>query len=41
VLYPGHMYSADPNAPMRDVRRTNIVYRPRTRDQWMMMFGGA
>jgi glyoxylase-like metal-dependent hydrolase (beta-lactamase superfamily II) len=41
VLYPGHMYSADPNAPMGDVRRTNIVFRPRTRDQWMMMFGGA
>jgi len=41
VLYPGHMYSADPNAPMGDVRRTNVVFRPRTRDQWMMMFGGA
>ena len=41
VLYPGHMYSADSNAPMGDVRRTNVVFRPRTRDQWMMMFGGA
>jgi glyoxylase-like metal-dependent hydrolase (beta-lactamase superfamily II) len=40
VLYPGHLYSAEPNAPMGDVRRSNIVYRPRTRDQWMMMFGG-
>lgn len=39
VLYPGHLYSADPSAPMGDVRRSNIVYRPRTRDQWMMMFG--
>src|SRR4051812_805025 len=41
VLYPGHMYSPESNAPMRDVRRTNVVFRPRTRDQWMMMFGGA
>lgn len=41
VLYPGHMYSAEPNAPMGDVRRTNVVYRPRTRDQWMMMFGNT
>jgi len=41
VLYPGHMYSAEPNAPMGDVRRTNIVFRPRTRDQWLMMFGSA
>ena len=39
VLYPGHLYSADPSAPMGDVRRSNIVFRPRTRDQWMMMFG--
>jgi glyoxylase-like metal-dependent hydrolase (beta-lactamase superfamily II) len=39
VLYPGHLYSVEPNAPMGDVRRSNIVYRPRTREQWMMMFG--
>src|SRR5438046_945989 len=29
VLYPGHMYSPDANAPMGDVRRTNVVFRPR------------
>jgi glyoxylase-like metal-dependent hydrolase (beta-lactamase superfamily II) len=39
VLYPGHLYSVEPSAPMGDVRRSNIVYRPRTREQWMMMFG--
>jgi glyoxylase-like metal-dependent hydrolase (beta-lactamase superfamily II) len=39
VLYPGHLYSVEPSAPMGDVRRSNIVYRPRTRQQWMMMFG--
>jgi glyoxylase-like metal-dependent hydrolase (beta-lactamase superfamily II) len=41
VLYPGHMYSPESHAEMGEVRRTNVVYRPRTRDQWMMMFGGA
>jgi glyoxylase-like metal-dependent hydrolase (beta-lactamase superfamily II) len=41
VLYPGHMYSPEPNAPLGDVRRTNVVFRPRTRDQWMRMFGDA
>jgi glyoxylase-like metal-dependent hydrolase (beta-lactamase superfamily II) len=41
VLYPGHMYSAEPSAAMGEVRRTNVVYRPRSRDQWMMMFGSA
>jgi len=39
VLYPGHLYSPEPNAPMGEVRRSNIVYRARTRDQWLMMFG--
>ncbi len=39
VLYPGHLYSAEPNAPMGDVRRMNIVYRPKTKEQWLMMFG--
>jgi glyoxylase-like metal-dependent hydrolase (beta-lactamase superfamily II) len=41
VLYPGHLYSPEPNAPLGDVRRTNVVFRPRTREQWMMMFGNA
>jgi glyoxylase-like metal-dependent hydrolase (beta-lactamase superfamily II) len=39
ILYPGHLYSAEPNAPMGDVRRMNIVYRPKTKEQWLMMFG--
>ena len=41
VLYPGHMYSAEPNAPMGDVRHTNVVFRPRTCEQWMTMFGNT
>ena len=39
VLYPGHLYSPEPSAPLGDVRHTNYVFRPRTREQWMMMFG--
>jgi glyoxylase-like metal-dependent hydrolase (beta-lactamase superfamily II) len=39
MLFPGHMYSAAPYAPMGEVRRTNYVFRPRTREQWMTMFG--
>ena len=39
VLYPGHHYSPEDSATMADTRRRNIVFRPRTRDQWMMMFG--
>jgi len=39
VLFPGHMYSPAPSAPMGEVRQHNYVYRPRTKEQWMMMFG--
>ena len=39
VLFPGHMYSPAPYAPMGEVRRQNYVFRPRTREQWMTMFG--
>ena len=39
VLYPGHMYSPAPSAPMGEVRVNNYVFRPRSRDQWMTMFG--
>lgn len=39
TLYPGHLYSPAPSAPLGDVRHSNYVFRPRTRDQWMTMFG--
>jgi len=39
VLYPGHMYSPEPFAAMGEVREANFVFRPRTREQWLMMFG--
>jgi glyoxylase-like metal-dependent hydrolase (beta-lactamase superfamily II) len=39
VLYPGHLYSPAPSAPLGEVRQHNYVFRPRTRDQWLMMFG--
>ncbi|HEX5097034.1 MAG TPA: MBL fold metallo-hydrolase [Acidimicrobiia bacterium] len=39
VLYPGHLYSMEPSAPMGEVRSHNYVFRPKTREQWLMMFG--
>ena len=41
VLFPGHMYSPAPAAALGDVRQHNYVFRPRTREQWMMMFGNG
>jgi glyoxylase-like metal-dependent hydrolase (beta-lactamase superfamily II) len=39
-LYPGHLYSAEPSAPMGETRQHNFVFRPRSVEQWMAMFGG-
>ncbi len=39
VLYPGHLYSADPSASMGDTRRDNFVFRPRSAQEWLAVFG--
>jgi glyoxylase-like metal-dependent hydrolase (beta-lactamase superfamily II) len=39
ILYPGHFYAADPSATLGETRRTNYVFRPRSVDQWLTMFG--
>ena len=40
VLFPGHLYSPYPSATMGETRANNYVFRPRTPEQWMTMFGG-
>lgn len=40
VLYPGHLYSAEPSATLGHTRAHNYVFRLRTPEQWMTMFGG-
>jgi hypothetical protein len=39
VVLPGHQYSTPPAARLSDVKENNYVFKPRTREQWMMMFG--
>ena len=39
VLFPGHLYSAEPSATMGETRRLNYVFRPQTPEQWLMLFG--
>jgi glyoxylase-like metal-dependent hydrolase (beta-lactamase superfamily II) len=39
VLYPGHLYSPEPSATMGETRAHNYVFRLRTPEQWMTMFG--
>jgi glyoxylase-like metal-dependent hydrolase (beta-lactamase superfamily II) len=40
VVFPGHLYSAEPSASMGDTRRTNFVFRPRSAAEWLAVFGG-
>ena len=39
VLFPGHLYSQDASQRLGDTRRWNYVFRPRSVEEWMAMFG--
>jgi len=39
ILFPGHLYSAEPSATMGETRRWNYVFRPRSEAEWLAMFG--
>jgi glyoxylase-like metal-dependent hydrolase (beta-lactamase superfamily II) len=39
VLFPGHLYSAEPSATMGETRRWNYVFKPRSEAEWLAMFG--
>ena len=40
TVFPGHWYSAEPHAPLTDVRRTNYVFRATSLEQWRALMGG-
>ncbi|MFN0090329.1 MAG: MBL fold metallo-hydrolase [Acidimicrobiales bacterium] len=40
TLYPGHLYAPEASASMGEVREHNFVYRFKTKEQWLAMFGG-
>lgn len=39
VLFPGHLYSAEPSASMGETRRWNYVFAPKSEREWLAMFG--
>jgi len=39
LIYPGHRYSIPSSGTMEAVRASNIVYKPKSKDGWMTMFG--
>ncbi len=38
ILFPGHLYSAERSAPMKDVREYNYALAPASAEQWLAMF---
>lgn len=41
ILFPGHQYSVASSATMGETRKLNYVFRPKTAEQWLQMFGGG
>lgn len=39
ILFPGHLYSPEPWKQMGETRQSNVVYKPKSLEQWLMMFG--
>ncbi|MDQ1427975.1 MAG: hypothetical protein QOK39_1451 [Acidimicrobiaceae bacterium] len=38
IVFPGHRYSAQPDAPLSEVREHNFVFKPKSKEQWLQMF---
>ncbi len=39
ILFPGHLYSAEPSQSMGETRRFNWVLAPRSAEEWLAIFG--
>lgn len=39
LLFPGHQYSVESSDLLGDTRARNVVFKPRSAEQWLMMFG--
>lgn len=39
IVFPGHQYSAPPAAHLGEVKEINYVFKPRSREAWLSMFG--
>ncbi len=41
IVYPGHRYSLASSGTIAAVRDSNTVYKPKSKEAWLTMFGGA
>lgn len=39
IVLPGHRYSQAPAAHLGEVKQLNYVFKPKSKDAWLMMFG--
>ena len=39
IVYPGHRYSVPSSGTIAAIKESNYVFRPRSKEQWLMMFG--
>ncbi len=39
ILFPGHLYAPEPSATMAQTRKQNAVFKPKTEQEWLTMFG--
>jgi glyoxylase-like metal-dependent hydrolase (beta-lactamase superfamily II) len=39
VVFPGHRYSVPASATIENIRDTNYVFKPKSKDAWMQWFG--
>jgi glyoxylase-like metal-dependent hydrolase (beta-lactamase superfamily II) len=39
IVYPGHLYSPEPSAPLGETKRHNPVLAPRSAGEWLALFG--
>jgi glyoxylase-like metal-dependent hydrolase (beta-lactamase superfamily II) len=38
IVYPGHRYSLPSSGTIAAIRESNMVYRPKSKEAWLMMF---
>ncbi len=38
VIFPGHLYSEAPSGTLRENKRLNYVFKPKTEEEWLRMF---
>ena len=39
IVFPGHHYSTDESRPLGSVKHRNMVFKPRTAEEWLRAFG--